>query len=334
MKFSSNREKSALSKRIYIFRRKFSIVYRNIVRLFFHIYLGISAKHCIVASIRNPTLANYLYSIIGIAWICEKKNLNLKFVFPDELKPLFENIHINKSSPYKTDSNQKTFCIDSINSYLASTGRRAARKDISAEYGHGVISQLSIRQDIQHQADEWLNTHIKGDWVAVHYRGTDMYTHPRFAERLMAMDSYITYLRAILDDRCGIFVCSDQAQFIDKVQLIFPNRVYSREIRRSTDTRALHLRHDNHYSDEEAYHQKCDALIDVLIASKARLIYTTGSQFIDICRYLNPNIGIISLNRNWERRSAPNYLPIPQRALLETLRTRQSDNFHQHLNRD
>ncbi len=319
---------------MYIFRRKFSIVYRNIVRTFFHIYLVISSKNCIVARIKNPTLANYLYGIIGIAWICDKKNINLKFVFPDELKPLFENIHINKSTPCKTDSNQKVFYIDSISSYLASTGRRAARKDISAEYGHGVISQLSIRQDIQHQADEWLNTYIKGDWVAVHYRGTDIYTHLRCVERLIAMDSYITYLKAVLDDRCSIFVCSDQAQFIDKVQLVFPNRVYYREIRRSTDTKTLHLRHDNRYSDEEVYRQKCDALIDVLIASKARLIYTTGSQFIDIGRYLNPNIGIISLNRNRERRSAPNYLPIPQRALLETLRTKQSDNFHQYLNCD
>ena len=334
MKFSNNREKNALFKCIYTFRRKFSIIYRNIVKLFFHIYLGVSARNCIVVKIKNPTLANYLYSVIGIAWICNKKNINLKFVFPDELKPLFENTHINKSTPCETNSNQKIFYIDSISSYLASTGRRAARKDISAEYGHGVISQLSIGKEIQHQADEWLNTHIKGDWVAVHYRGTDMYTHPRFAERLMTMDAYTTYLKAVLDDRCSIFVCSDQAQFIDKVQTVFPNRVYYREIRRSTDTKTLHLRQDNRYGNEEAYRQKCDALIDVLIASKARLIYTTGSQFIDISRYFNPNIGIISLNRNWEKRSAPNYLPIPQKALLETLRTKQSDNFHQYLNPD
>ncbi len=331
MKSSSNPEKSAISKRIYTFRRKFSIAYRNIIKLLFHVCLSISAKHCITATIKNPTLANYLYSIIGIAWVCDKKNLNLKFIFPDEIKPLFENIHINKSSKYGSDSSKKTFYIDSISSYLASTGRRAARKDISAEYGNNVISQLSIRHDIQHQAGEWLNTHIKGDWVAIHYRGTDMYTHPRFTERLMTMDSYLAYLKAVLDDQCSIFVCSDQAQFIDKVQLAFPNRVCYREIGRSTDTQALHLRYDNCDSNEEAYRQKCDALIDVLIASKARLIYTTGSQFIDISRYLNPNIRIISLNKNWKKRDAPNYLPIPKRALLDTLRTQPTNNLNQSL---
>ena len=327
MKFANNYEKNLISKRLYALRRKFSIIYRNIIKLFFHTYLRISATHCIIATIKNPTLANYLYSIIGVAWVCDKKNLNLKFIFPDEIKPLFESICINKNPEHKADSSQKTFYINSISSYLASTGRRAARKDISAEYGNNIISQLSIRHDIQHQADEWLNTNIKGDWIAVHYRGTDMYTHPRFIERLMTMDSYLAYLKAVLDDQCSIFVCTDQAQFIDKVQLVFPNRVHFREIGRSTDTQTLHLRYDNCDSNEEAYRQKCDALVDVLIASKAGLIYTTGSQFIDISRYLNPNIRIISLNRNWTKRNTPNYLPIPKRALLETLRTQPTNNL-------
>ena len=328
MKFSSSHEKSAAYRYIFAFKRKFSIGYRNIIRLLFHIYISLSGKNQIVANIKNPTLANYLYSVIGIAWVCDRKNLSLKFVFPDEHQPLFENVFINKQRSNQPSLNQRTFYIDSISSYLASTGRRAARKDISAEYGHGVISRLSIRKDIQHEADEWFNKHIKGDWVAVHYRGTDMYTHPRFEERLMAVDSYITYLKEVLDNRCGIFVCSDQAQFINKIQLAFPARVCFREIERSTNTKTLHLRHDNQYSDEQAYRQKCDALIDVLIASKACLVYTTGSQFIDITRYFNPNIRIVSLNRRWERRNTSNYLPIPQASLLESLTSKKIDSFY------
>ena len=328
MKSSGNCDCGVIYRYVYAYRRKFSIAYRNIVRLFFHVYLSLSAKHCVIARIKNPTLANYLYSIIGIAWVCDKKGINLKFIFPDELKPLFENVCIDKKLSDKSDNSQKPFYINSISSYLASTGRRAARKDIAAEYGYRVISQLSIKPDIQHQADQWFDAHVQEDWVAVHYRGTDMYTHPRFEERLMTMDSYIAYLKAVLDGQCGIFVCSDQAQFMDKVQLAFPNRVYFREIRRSSDTKTLHLRHDNQYSDKDAYQQKCDALIDVLIASKAQLIYTTGSQFIDITRYFNPDIKIVSLNRRWERRSASNYIPIPEQALLERLRAKKAHGFY------
>jgi len=305
---------------MFIFKRQFSIGYRHIIRFCFHIYITLSGKNHIVATVKNPTLANYLYGIIGIAWICDKKNVSLEFVFPDERIPLFEYVHINKTSTNQTNATRKAFNIDSITSYLASTGRRVARKDMTADYGHEVISRLSIRKDLQRQADEWLDTYIKGDWVAVHYRGTDMYTHPRFAERLMSINSYIAYLKEVLDDQSSIFVCTDQAQFIEQVERAFPGRVYYRKIRRSTDTKTLHLRHDNSYNDDEAYQQKCDALIDVLVASKARLIYTTGSQFIDITRYLNPHIWIISLNKRWERRNAVNYLPIPQASFLKTLR--------------
>ena len=328
MKFSSSREKGAAYRYIFTFKRKFSIGYRNIIRLFFHIYISLSGRNQIVVGIKNPTLANYLYSVIGIAWVCDKKDLSLKFVFPDECLPLFENTFINKKRSSQPSLNQRTFYIDSISSYLASTGRRAARKDISAEYGHGVISQLSIREDIQHQADEWFKEHIKDDWVAVHYRGTDIYKHLRCGERLMAVDSYITYLKEVLDNQCGIFACSDQAQFIDKIQLAFPTRVCFREIERSTDTEALHLPHDNQYSNEQAYRQKCDALIDVLIAAKACLVYTTGSQFIDITRYFNPDIRIVSLNRRWEKRNISNYLPIPQASLLEALTAKKIDRFY------
>ena len=45
---------------------------------------------------------------------------------------------------------------------------------ISSEYGHKVLSKLSIKESLKKSANEWFDKHIKGDWMAVHYRGTDV----------------------------------------------------------------------------------------------------------------------------------------------------------------
>ena len=314
--------KNALRMYLLVYKRKLNLFYRKAIRQFFYMYIALSAKRYIVVSIEHPSLANYFCGIIGIAWLCEKindsLNINLEFLFPKESSSFFEN-----SLLYSNHSNRalthQIFLINSVDSYLASISRKVARREIASEYGYKIITRLSIKQDIRDQADEWFNAHINDDWVAVHYRGTDTHTDPRLAKRLMTMESYISYLKEVLDDHCSIFVCSDQAQFMDKMQSAFPGRVYLRHIKRSTGTGTLHLQHDNQYSDEQAYQQKRDALIDILIASKAYLVYTTGSQFMDTTRYFNPNIKIVSLDRRIERRSAENYIPIPNESLLQKL---------------
>ena len=317
--------KNTFYMHLWVCNRNLNLIYRKAVRQFFRIYIALSAKRKIIASIEHPSLANYFCGIIGIAWLCEKMNVSVEFIFPKEKASFFVNPLLYDSNPNRT-SKQRTFFINSVDSYLASISRKVARREIASEYGYKIISRLSIKQDIQHQANQWVNSHINGDWVAVHYRGTDLHTHPRAAKRLMTMDAYISYLKGVLDNRCSIFVCSDQAQFMDKIQSAFPGRAYFRHIRRSTDTATLHLQADNQYSDEQAYQQKLDALIDILIASKASLVYTTGSQFMDTTRYFNPDIKIISLDRRIERRSAKNYLAIPKQSLLQTLQVSAKDN--------
>ena len=297
---------------------KLGIIYRKAVRQFFRIYISLSDKKYIVAKIEHPSLANYFYGVIGIAWLCEKMRINLEFVFPKEDPPFFENCFLYRNYPNKT-STRKGFFINDSNARLASIARKAARKDLPAEYGHKIISQLLIRQDIRDSADEWFDAHIKGNWVAVHYRGTDAHTHPRSDKRRLSIDSYIAWLKEVIDNQCDIFACSDQAQFIDKMKSAFPNQVYYREIRRSMDSKPIHLPNDNQYGDDGVYQQRYDALIDILILAKASLIYTTGSWFVNGVKNFNPRIKIISLDRRVERRNTENYLPIPKESLLQTL---------------
>ena len=303
---------------LFVYKGKLSLIYRKAIRELFRLYIGISNKQHITAKIEHTSLANYLCGVIGVAWLCERMNITVEFVFPKEKPPFFENLVLYQHDTNKT-YHDKQFLIDSLDDYLASIARKAARKDLPAEYGHKIISQLSIKQDIQHQADVWFNAHIKGDWVAVHYRGTDAHTHPRSDKRKISMNLYIAWLKEVLDNQCSIFACSDQAQFVDQMKRTFPNRSYSREIKRSTDNKPLHWSDNNQYSDKDLYRQKLNALIDMLIMAKASIIYTTGSWFVDVVKNFNPKIKIVSLDQRVERRSASNYLPIPKESLLRAL---------------
>ena len=191
---------------------------------------------------------------------------------------------------------------------------------ISSDYGHKVLTRLSIKECLQKSANEWLESHIKGDWVAVHYRGTDTKKHRNgYCKKRYRIDlkPCVTYLKAVLDSQYSIFACSDQAQFIDEMKAAFPERVFARDIKRSHDNTPLHkplvplAKYDN-------YEHERDALIDILILAKAGLIYTTGSGFVDVVRYFNPETKIISLDGR-PIGGGKNNVPIPEPDLFKRL---------------
>ena len=67
------------------------------------------------------------------------------------------------------------------------------------------------------------------------------------------------------------------------------------------------------------FNQEKDALIDLLILAKAKLVYATGSGFVDVVRYFNPQIKIIS--RRGQRRiiRGKNNAPMPRMDLYDSL---------------
>jgi len=129
---------------------------------------------------------------------------------------------------------------------------------------------------------------------------------------VITLESYIVYLKEVLDNHCRIFACSDQAQFIDEMNVAFPGRVFARDIQRSFDNRALHR--DSEYLGVE---QKKDAFMDILVLARAKLIYTTGSGFVDVVRLFNPKTKIVSLDGR--KRAGNNYMPIPKKDLYDSL---------------
>ena len=273
---------------------------------------------CVVVNYEDcRPIGTSLDGIVAFAWVCEKMKINVKIKKPNSMVwRHFENdmlINTKDESTHKLQSStrEKVFAND-----VAWFGIFF----ISSAYGHKILSKLAINSDLKRCANQWIADNLKEDWVAVHYRGTDVL----LSRTLMDIDSYITYLKEVIGDQYSIFACSDQAQFIDKMRMAFPNRAFSRDIERSYDESPLH-RHDTWLTPPKGidpFNQEKDALIDLLILAKAKLIYTTGSGFVDVARYFNPQIKIIS--RRGQRRiiRGKNHVPMPRMDLYDSLCSR------------
>ena len=270
----------------------------------------ISGKDLAVDCSRHYPLGPLFTGVVFLAWFCEKMSINIKLTYSTNIMPYFENDTLNLG-------NKPNATFDSSNKLILKHGlSEHGMYFISPEYGHKILSTLSIKQELKEIADQWLVKNIKGNWVAVHYRGTDVerYKHGMCKNRYkINLESYIVYLKAVLDNQCNIFACSDQMQFIDQMYEAFPSRVFATNIQRSYDSKALHTNPE--YKGKQ---QIKEALIDVLILAKAALIYTTGSGFVDIVQYFNPKIKIVSLDGR-KNAQGKNYMPIPRKDLLEKL---------------
>ena len=260
-----------------------------------------------------PQLGTYFSRLIGAAWLCEKLGINVKFTFPDTYITGSSNFFENPVLNYAKTCHPENFTqlkkplvdLDYREKIYPSPWELFGRLKTSGAYGYKIISRLSIRQEIQQQADQWCDANIKGECVGIHYRQTDAIQE----RKTISIDSYIDYLKQVLDDHYQIFACSDNVQFIDAMHKAFLGRVVSRDITRSKDGRSLH-RHEPY----AGHQQRQDALIDILILAKVKMIYTVGSTFIDIIRFFNPLIKIIDLSgrgATWYKK-IPNYIPVPR----------------------
>ena len=279
----------------------------------------LKSKYIIVDYEDCRPIATSLDGFVACAWVCEKMKINVKIRKPNSMVwRHFENdnlINITSASTHKLQPvvRKKFFGHD-----VAWFGIHF----ISSTYGHKILSKLGINQYLKRCADRWFSDNIKENWIAVHYRGTDVAkgknAHCQQRYRI-DLDAYITYLKEVIGNQYSIFVCSDQAQFIEKMYMAFPGKVFSRDIERSYNDSALH-RHDYLGLNRgiDTFNLEKDALIDLLILAKAELIYTTGSGFVDAVRYLNPKIKIISLDQRRINRGKNN-LPIPRKDLYDSL---------------
>ena len=255
-------------------------------------------------------IGEFLDAIVFLIWFCEKMKINIQIMHsPGRIQEQFENdTLINMTYEQKQIPNLSYRHVIMSYDYWG-------KFFLLSECGAKMLSKLSIKREICESSDQWFDKHIKGDWVAVHYRGTDVRagTEVCYGRYGVETDHYINYLKEVLDKRSSIFVCSDQMQFIDQMHDAFPGRVFARDIRRSFDERALHSN-----VEYRGAQQIKDALADILILAKAKLVFTTGSNFIYVVRFFNPKIKIVSLDGRRPMRSK-NIIPIPRKDLYKKL---------------
>ena len=253
-----------------------------------------------------------LDGIVAFAWICEKMKINVKIKKSNGMMwRHFGNDNLINTRNKSTHKFQPAMRRKFFGNDVAFFGIYF----ISSAYGHKILSKLAINQNLKRCANQWFADNVKGDWVAVHYSGTDASNR-----NWIDLDPYVTYLKGVISDQYSIFVCSDQEQFIEKMYMAFPGRVFSRDIERSYNDCCIH-RHGTVKPEIDSLNQEKDALIDLLILAKAKLIYTTGSGFVDTARYFNPQIKIISLKQR-KVGQGQNNMPIPRKDLCERLRIR------------
>ena len=261
-------------------------------------------KKCVVIQLheRKTSSPSVLFSrIITDSWILEKMGVEVKYSSNKSIGSVFYiQGDLDDMRQYKP--NCPRFSMNRACFY-----RQIAMCFITPEVGHNIMSKLCFKPEIEEQVDECVNPYAEEGWIAVHYRGTDSI---QCNSRYFALESYIVYLKKVLDNRHRIFACSDQAQFIDAMHTAFPGRVFSTDARRSYDEFPIHISREGRHAKP---HQKREALIDLLILAKAKLIYTTGSDFVDSVRWLNPHTKIISLDG---RKRKGNYLAIPAKDII------------------
>ena len=266
----------------------------------------IYTKQLVLSGCSYRGIGNIFNALIATAWLCEKMQVNLKV---EGLSDFFENdVIINNSLKYHESHFEDTKEFFAGKANILWVGAMY----IHSEYGFKISQKMQVKKELMECADEWFNNHIKGHWAAVHYRGTDVKV--KFKYRYVDIEDYIAYLGKVLGDKCNILACSDQVQFVDRMHIAFPGRVFVRDIQRSCDYRMLHT--DPEYIGIQ---QKKDAFIDLLILAKADFVYATGSGFVDTLRFLNPSIKIASLDGRWLvksfplGRNSPNGMPIPEK---------------------
>ena len=277
-------------------------------------------RKCLIVKLSDDwhSISTLLYYWIANVWFCEKFKVSLEFTCDDDAKgaeTFFEN-YIDAGKYCKNHPESDMTIANDFTDVLfrRRVSIRIAEYLVPPEVGHKILLKLSVKSDLEKHIDEYIALNTNDNWVAVHFRGTDVMALKDILpfRYTITLESYIVYLKEVLDNHCRIFVCSDQAQFIDEMQVAFPGRVFTRDIERSTNHQRLHG-----MGGKKNSQQKKDAFMDLLVLARAKLIYTTGSGFVDVIRFFNPKTKIVSLDGR--KRSGNNYMPIPKEDLYDSL---------------
>lgn len=253
-------------------------------------YCGMfSVMHYLLGVMRKFEEGNYS----GIEVNFEKNGTYYDSNYGDNwLSYYFEPIKVGESNSVK---NTATFDFDSYVSlaYSAEETYANARKEAHVQFQ----KYFKLKKPIQEKIDLFAEEHFKDKpIIAVHYRGTDK---GREAP-IVPYDTMIAEIRkgikeANLDD-FKIFLATDEAQFVDRMNQEFPGLIITTNAKRSTNGINLH----NHA--ENRYESGLEALTDCFLLGhrNVKSFIRTSSNLGKVAMYLNSDMRVIEVSQRFK----------------------------------
>jgi len=169
----------------------------------------------------------------------------------------FEPINIEKK-PQEADQDRVKFKNWMLQSYFPLYAQYVLSRERSAEL---IKRYIKPKPHIQQKVDQFYNQHFKNKYViGIHYRGTDKYLEaPKCSYEAVcnAIDPELS-----LHQDAVIFIASDDQNFVDFARELFPEKVISIAMKRSTNNLPIHTPNSMMYDVGES------AVIDYLLLSR------------------------------------------------------------------
>ena len=196
----------------------------------------------------------------------------------------FEPISIGKGYSMSYDPSWEEGC-------TAFRAKSALPRDRSVALANQYVR---IKPHIQQKVDAFAVSHFNGLYtIGVHYRGTDKFSE---APRV----DYSAVIAAVRDRipiglEWQIFVATDEASFLEKMEEAFPSHIVATYAYRSNTSEGVHFSSHNPYALGE------EALIDALLLAKCDLLIRTSSNLSLWATYFNPDLSVVLLNERYEK---------------------------------
>ncbi|HUS24835.1 MAG TPA: hypothetical protein VM369_07790 [Candidatus Binatia bacterium] len=160
---------------------------------------------------------------------------------------------------------------------------------------HAIARYCQPRTELNDVVEQYIRDKFRPSTLGVHYRGTDVVTG--IEQRLVAsLDGLETAITQWLAQHPGgsVFLASDDAAAVERLERRFPEALHYRKCLRSTDGTSLHGHYDKGVPGR-GYQKGVEVLIDALLLSRCSLLYHRGSRVSWFAKARNPDLPSVEM---------------------------------------
>ena len=139
---------------------------------------------------------------------------------------------------------------------------------------------------------------INNKTIGIHYRGTDKQfdksqaTPITKSELLLIIQDYMKN-----NEVEKIFCCSDEEDFIDKIKILYPNKLIEyKQIRSNNSNNFGFFRNGHRSSSNKKDSLTISCLVDMLALSKCNTVIKTSSALSSFSKIINPSLNLYTVS--------------------------------------